>query len=164
MVPMVAPSAQVTVPPLAPESSAGFPSSNLAIVEHVKAPKLGKCWKYSVDTHASKDCTAQHYCLVCNNAAHPTMRCPTLRLPRPSAFVTGNGTEETIFIQMPDSVFKGHLAPKCDPIAKVTISGAAVPSTAIEAEMARICPLNSQWKWEAISLDANSILVNFPSF
>jgi hypothetical protein len=58
---------------------------------------------------------------------------------------------------MPDSVFKGHLAPKCDPIADV-------PSTAIEAEMARICPLNSQWKWEAISHDANSFLVNFPSF
>jgi hypothetical protein len=111
-----------------------------------------------------KDCTAQHYCLVCNNEAHPTIRCPTLRLPRPSAFVTGNGTEETIFIQIPDSVFKGHLAPKCDPIAKVTISGAVVPSTAIEAEMARICPLNSQWKWEAISHDANSFLVNFPSF
>jgi hypothetical protein len=30
--------------------------------------------------------------------------------------------------------------------------------------MARICPLNSQWKWEAISHDANSFLVNFPSF
>jgi hypothetical protein len=85
-------------------------------------------------------------------------------LPRPSAFVTGNGTEETIFIQTPDSVFKGHLAPKCDPIAKVTIFGAVVPSSAIEAAMARICPLNSQWKWEAIVHDTILFLVNFPSF
>jgi hypothetical protein len=65
---------------------------------------------------------------------------------------------------MPDSVFKGHLAPKCDPIAEVTISGSDVPSTVIETEMARICPLNSQWKWEAISHDEKSFLVNFPSF
>jgi hypothetical protein len=65
---------------------------------------------------------------------------------------------------MPNSVFKGHLAPKCDPIAKFTISGSVVPSTAIEAEMARIFPLNSQWKWEAISHDEKSFLVNFPSF
>jgi hypothetical protein len=30
--------------------------------------------------------------------------------------------------------------------------------------MVRICPLNVQWKWEAISHDAASFLVNFPSF
>jgi hypothetical protein len=149
---------------MAPGNSAGLIQSNLVVVEQVKTPKPGKCWKCSVDTHATKDCSAQHYCLVSNNDAHPIIRCPTLRLPRPSAFVTGNGTEETIFIQMPDSVFKGHLAPKCDPIAKVTISGAVVPSTAIEVAMARICPLNSQWKWEAIFHDRNSFLVNFPSF
>jgi hypothetical protein len=87
-----------------------------------------------------------------------------LRLPRPSAFVTGNGTKDTIFTQMPDSVFKGHLAPKCDPIAKVTISGCVVPSMAIEAVLARICPLNTLWRWEAISHDSNSFLVNFPTF
>jgi uncharacterized membrane protein YgcG len=65
---------------------------------------------------------------------------------------------------MPDSVFKGHLAPKCDPIAKVTIFGCVVPSMAIEAVMARICPLNTLWRWEAISHDSNSFLVNFPMF
>jgi hypothetical protein len=49
-------------------------------------------------------------------------------------------------------------------VAKVTITGVVVPSTAIETVMARICPLNAQWKWEAISHDAASFLVNFPSF
>jgi hypothetical protein len=85
-------------------------------------------------------------------------------LPRPLAFVTGNGIEDTIFLQLPISVFKGHLAPKSDPIAKVTITGVVVPSTAIEAKMARIFALNSPWKWEAISHDADSFLLNFPSF
>jgi hypothetical protein len=61
-------------------------------------------------------------------------------------------------------VFKAHLAPKCDPIAKVSITGVAIPVVAIETQLARICPLNSQWKWEAIAHDANSFLVNFPSF
>jgi hypothetical protein len=49
-------------------------------------------------------------------------------------------------------------------VAKVSISGDVVPSVAIEAQMARICPLNSQWKWKAIAHDATSFLVNFPSF
>jgi hypothetical protein len=49
-------------------------------------------------------------------------------------------------------------------VAKVSISGDMVPSSAIEAQVARICPLNSQWKWEAIAHDATSFLVNFPSF
>jgi hypothetical protein len=132
-------------------------------VEPVKAKKSGKCWNCAVDTHAAKDCMAQHYYLVCNNADHPTVRYPTLKLPRPSTFVTGNGTEETIFLQLPNSVFKGHLKPKNAPVAKVTITGVVVPSTAIEAVMARICPLNLQWKWEALSHDAASFLVNFPS-
>jgi hypothetical protein len=48
-------------------------------------------------------------------------------------------------------------------VAKVTTIG-VVPSTTIEAQMARICPLNSHWKWEAIAHDATSFLVNFPSF
>jgi hypothetical protein len=56
------------------------------------------------------------------NVGHPTVRCPTLKLPRPSASVTGNGTEETIFLQLPNSVFKGHLKPKNTLVAKVTIT------------------------------------------
>jgi hypothetical protein len=56
------------------------------------------------------------------------------------------------------------LAPKCDPIAKVTISSSVVPPTVIEAEIARICPFNVQWNWEAIAHDENSFFVNFPSF
>jgi hypothetical protein len=151
------------IPALIPQVSVGNAQDLTSAVEPVKAKKSGKCWKCAVDTHAAKDCIAQHYCLVCNNAAHPTVRCPTLKLQRPSAFVTGNGTEETIFLQLPSSVFKGHLKPKNAPVAKVTITGVVVPSTAIEAVMARICPLNLQWKWEALYHDAASFLVNFPS-
>jgi hypothetical protein len=92
------------------------------------------------------------------------MRCQTLRLPRPTALVSGNGSEDTIFLQLPDSVYKPHLAPKCDPVAKVSITGVAIPAIAIETQLARICPLNAQWKWEIIAHDATSFLVNFPSF
>jgi hypothetical protein len=34
------------------------------------AKKPGKCWKCSVDSHATKDCKAVHYCLVCDTNAH----------------------------------------------------------------------------------------------
>ena len=41
-----------------------------------KNKKSSVCWKCSVNTHATKDCTAQHYCLVRDNTEHPTLRCP----------------------------------------------------------------------------------------
>ena len=62
-----------------------------------KGKKANKCWKCAVDTHSTKSCPVKHYCLVCDNGAHPTLRCPTLRLPKPTAFSAGYGTEETIF-------------------------------------------------------------------
>jgi hypothetical protein len=58
--------------------------------------KSGKCWKCSIDTHASKDCKVQHYCLVCDTMTHPTLRCPTLKLPKPQAFVGGPVCEESL--------------------------------------------------------------------
>ena len=110
-----------------------------------KSKKATVCWKCAVNTHATKDCTAQHYCLVCNNAEHPTMRCPTLRLPRPSAFTCGFGTDATLFLQLPDSVFKEHLAPTGSPTALVSIVGEPVTAAAIQSLMSRMCPTRSQW-------------------
>jgi hypothetical protein len=85
--------------------------------------KPGKCWKCSVDTHATKDCKVQHYCIVCDSVGHPTCRCPTLKLPKPQAFVGGPACEESLCLRLPDSVFKAHLAPKGTPTALIKISG-----------------------------------------
>jgi hypothetical protein len=74
--------------------------------------KSGKCWKCSVDTHATKDCKVQHYCLVCDTISHPTLRCPTLKLPKLQAFVGGPACEESLCLRLPDSVYRAHLAPK----------------------------------------------------
>lgn len=60
-----------------------------------KAKKGVRCWKCAVDTHVAKDCTVQHYCYICDKVAHPTLRCPVLKLPRPNAFISGVGAEET---------------------------------------------------------------------
>jgi hypothetical protein len=89
----------------------------------VVVPKPRKCWKCSVDTHATKDCKAQHYCLVCDTAAHPTLRCPTLKLPKLQAFVAGPACEESLCLRLPDSVYKAHLAPKGMPTALIKITG-----------------------------------------
>jgi hypothetical protein len=83
----------------------------LAVTEAAPS-KPGKCWKCSVDTHATKDCKAQHYCFVCDTSTHPTLRCPTLKLPKPQAFVGGPACEESLCMRLPDSVYKAHLAPK----------------------------------------------------
>jgi hypothetical protein len=85
--------------------------------------KTGKCWKSSVDMHATKDCKVQHYCLVCDTMSHPTLRYPTLKLPKPQAFAGGPACEESLCLRLPDSVYKAHLAPKGSPTAIIKITG-----------------------------------------
>jgi hypothetical protein len=72
----------------------------------VKKKKVGRCWKCVVNTHATKDCKVIHYCLVCDSGAHPTIRCPILKLPRPSSFFVGCGNDATLDLELPDSVYK----------------------------------------------------------
>jgi hypothetical protein len=127
-----------------------------------KVKKAVKCWKCAVDTHATKDCKVQHYCLVCDNTAHPTSRCPTLRLPRPSAFVAAQGFEESLFLELPDSVYKPHLVPACSPTALVKLEGPMVAASVIERQMARIFPA-PLWKWEALAHGSDAFLIGFPS-
>jgi hypothetical protein len=132
-------------------------------VAEVVTTKFGKCWKCLVDTHSSKECNVQHYCLVCDTVNHPTLRCPTLKLPKPQAFVGGPACDESLCLRLPDSVYKAHLAPKGSPIALIKITGGSASAVAIQRLMARICPLNSQWKWEAIPHGEDAYLVSFPT-
>ena len=106
----------------------------------------------------------QHYYYICDKIAHPTLQCPVLKLPKPTAFVSGVGAEETYFAQLPDSVVKDHLAPTQTPIAHVRVSGLMVPASTVESQFARRCPVHDQWKWEAIQHGSNAYLVSFPSF
>jgi hypothetical protein len=148
-----------TVSPVAP----AVQSEVSADADADLAKKVVKCWKCAVDTHATKECKVQHFCLVCDNGAHPTVRCPTLKMPRQLSFVAGSGCEDSLFLQLPGSAFKAHLAPKGSPTALIKIVGDPVPAVAIENLLARICHLSSQWKWEAIPHGSDAFLVGFPS-
>jgi hypothetical protein len=66
-------------------------------------------------------------------------------------------------MRLPDSVFKAHLAPKGMPTALIKISGGSASAVAIQNLMARICPLSTQWKWEAIPHGEDAYLVSFPT-
>jgi hypothetical protein len=129
-----------------PQPASGVQLSDVMEGAEVPLVKSGKCWKCSVDTHATKDCKVQHYCIVCDAMGHPTRRCPTLKIPKPQAFVGGPACEESLCLRLPDSVFKAHLAPKGNPTALIKISGGSTSAVAIQRLMARICPLSSQWK------------------
>ena len=87
----------VLVAPVAPAVTVAAGAGTVVSQGKAKSKKATVCWKCAVNTHATKDCTAHHFCSVCNNTEHPTMRCPTLRLPRPSAFTSGFGTDDTLF-------------------------------------------------------------------
>ena len=133
----------VPVVPAAPAVTDDAVAGTVVPQGKAKSKKATVCWKCAVNTHATKDCTAQHFCLVCNNTEHPTMRCPTLRLPRPSAFTSGFGTDDTLFLQLSDSVFAEHLAPTSSPTALVSIVGEPVTAVAIQSLMSRMCPTRS---------------------
>jgi hypothetical protein len=87
-IPQQMPFLPATGPPagVAPVQATPVPDQQAPVIQPMEEPnvegkKAGKCWKCSVDTHATKDCKVQHYCLVCDTGSHPTLRCPTLRLP-----------------------------------------------------------------------------------
>ena len=83
------------------------------------------------DSHETKDCMVDRYCYICDNIAHPTMRCPILRLPKPYAGMAGIGSDETMFNTLPGGVFKPQLAPSVSPIAIVTVTGEPVAADVI---------------------------------
>ena len=68
-----------------------------------------------------------------------------------------------MFVQLPDSLFKEHLAPPSLPTALVKISDGSSTAAMVEAEVAKIVSLQTSWKWEAIPHGADSFLVSFPS-
>jgi hypothetical protein len=150
--------------PFLPQPAVTPPTEHSTVADVVKTKKPVWCWKCANDTHISKECKVQHYCYICDKLAHPTVRCPVLKNPRPTAFVAGVGTYETFFTTLPDSVVKDDLAPNASPVARVVVSGDMVPSDVIQKQMARRCPSKAKWKWEAIPNGDNEFLISFPSF
>ncbi|XP_051179109.1 uncharacterized protein [Lolium perenne] len=140
-------------------------NSTQSLVEvATRAKKPVWCWKCASDSHVSKDCKAQHYCHICDKLAHPTVRCPVLKSPRPTAFVAGLGLLDSYFTSLPDSVVKDELEPSLSPIAHVVVTGDVVPADVIAKQMARRYPNKPHWKWEAIPHGANEFMISFPSF
>ena len=92
------------------------PPAISAVVPAGKKVKVW-CWKCASKTHAIRDCTARHYCYICDNDKHAMERCPALKLPKPVTFVAGMGHGDTGFNQFPDCVFREHLAPEVFPTA-----------------------------------------------
>jgi hypothetical protein len=49
------------------------------------------------------------------------------------------------------------------PTALIKVTGGSASAEAIQSVMARICPLSSRWKWEAIPHGDDAFLVSFPT-
>uniref|UniRef100_A0ACD5TBC5 Uncharacterized protein n=1 Tax=Avena sativa TaxID=4498 RepID=A0ACD5TBC5_AVESA len=78
----------------------------------------------------------------------------------------GVGSVRSIRMQLrtiPDSVVRDHLGANLTPIALVQVTGPMVPADVVQRQIARRCPVRSQWKWEAMPYGESAFLVSFPS-
>nr|XP_051198628.1 uncharacterized protein LOC127312198 [Lolium perenne] len=141
-----------------------IPTDAPAPVALVKQKKVGRCWKCDVNTHATKNCKVLHYCLVCDSGDHPTVRCPILKVPKPMSFFVGCGNDATLDLQLPDSVYKPQLIASGAPTALVQVSGEGTVTAAdIQSLLARMCPGNPTWRWEASPHGEKAFLVGVPT-
>jgi hypothetical protein len=135
-------------------SDTSLPSSTVVpIVEKTQPPgkmKKSWCWKCADHSHMTKDCKVKHYCYICDKIAHPTVRCPVLKAPRPTAYIAGSSLSET-FTALPDSFVREELTPTSSPVARVVVSGDAVPAVSVARQVARRCADSPGWKWEAVA-------------
>lgn len=111
-------------------------------VDTTAQPPRGKktglwCFKCRTNEHLSKECTVVHYYHICNSDKHHMHRCTVLKQPRPSAMLDGCGLVNAMFLQLPDSLSKEHLAPPTLPAALVTISGGTLSTSVVEADWPR---------------------------
>jgi hypothetical protein len=126
--------------------------------------KKAWCWKCADHSHITKDCKVKRYCYICDKIAHPTVRCRVLKAPRPSAYIAGSGLAETFFIALPDAVVRDELTPTNSPVARVVVTGDAVPVESVAGQVVRRCSDSPGWKWEAVAFGENEFLVSVPSF
>lgn len=152
------------VPPFAASADI-LTDSHTVMTGAVQKGKKERLWchKCGVDTHLSKDCTAVHYCYICNSYKHRLVRCPVLKKPRPTVSFCGQGNNSTMFIQLPHNVYRENASSSATPTALVTISGGVLTATAVETEVAKLARVQGEGRWEAVLHGDNQFLISFPS-
>ncbi|EEE51659.1 hypothetical protein OsJ_32978 [Oryza sativa Japonica Group] len=126
-----------------------------------KKPRPPHCHQCKTSGHIAQVCKADIDCYVCNKKeSHLAVKCPLLKLPKPTCSLFGFGKTEFGFIQISDfgmNVQEASLVPT----ALVSIRGGSLTPEIVQTELAhRIRP---DWKWEAVLHAENSFLVAFPS-
>ena len=85
VVPVVTPAPEDVALPVGVDA---VPPASLAVAPAGKKVKVW-CWKCASKTHVVRDCTARHYCYICDNEKHSMDNCPALKLPKPVTFFAG---------------------------------------------------------------------------
>lgn len=126
-----------------------------------KKPRPPHCHQCKTSGHIAQVCKADIDCYVCNKKeSHLAVKCPLLKLPKPTCSLFGFGKTEVGFIQISDFGMNVQEASSV-PTALVSIRGGSLTPEIVQTELAhRIRP---DWKWEAVLHAENSFLVAFPS-
>jgi hypothetical protein len=97
-----------------------------------------KCARCSKRGHASANCTAEIYCVICDKHDHVNYKCPILKFPRPVAHAVGYAVHGLGFYHIPRPPLPR--ARKDARTALVSVEGGRVPVEEIRRQLERLFP------------------------
>ncbi|KQK17234.1 hypothetical protein BRADI_1g33171v3, partial [Brachypodium distachyon] len=122
------------------------------------------CWRCKSKEHVTKDRPNDVYCPVCDKHDHYEVRCPILKMPRPTPRLCGYGGDKMGFFRIPEEAMASNgVATGIPPTVLVSVSGGTISAEVLQAELHRMIPARSSWTSEASPHGNNAFVVAFPS-
>uniref|UniRef100_A0ACD5X0H8 Uncharacterized protein n=1 Tax=Avena sativa TaxID=4498 RepID=A0ACD5X0H8_AVESA len=122
------------------------------------------CSRCQVASHMTRECTVQHYYCICDKHNHSTWHCQVLKQPKPVITMMGSGHANTLFYSLPDSLFRDNLAQGPSTTALISVTGEGTISVVkVQDQIARLCPTQKQWTWEAVPNGDKAFKISIPS-
>lgn len=151
------------LPPPAASSGVAVMEIDMDVeVEEKETTKAGRkdrsCSRCALKGHLAADCSTELYCVICDGHDHVNHRCHLLKQPRPVAHAVGYAVAGLGFYHIPHPPLSRK---KDSKTALVKVVGGTLSIDQVVAQLQRV--VSSKWKWEPVTHDEDSFVVQFPS-
>jgi hypothetical protein len=118
-----------------------------------------KCSRCSKKGHATVNCTAEIYCVICDKHDHVNYKCPILKTPRPVAHAVGYVVHGLGFYHIPRPPLAR--SKREARTALISVEGGMLLMEEVQKQLERLFP--GKWLWELRPHEGNTFLAKFPS-